>query len=60
MRHKIQNAGHITNAKQKWQILEERDQEHEDIRNKTIIDLSNLINALTQKTSRSIIGHRCQ
>ena len=57
---KIQNAGHITNAKQQWQILEERDQEHEEIRNKTIIDLSNFINALTQKTSRSIIGHRCQ
>ena len=45
----IQNAGPITNAKQQWQILEERNEEHKDIYNKTIIDLSNYINALTQK-----------
>ena len=53
---KIQNAGPITNAKQQWQIIEERDQEQEDIRNKTIIDLSNFINALTQKHHEVLLG----
>ena len=52
----IQNAGPITNAKQQWQILEERDQEQEDIRQKTIIDLSNFINSLTQKHHEVLLG----
>ena len=52
----IQNTGPITNAKQQWQIFEERNQEHEDIRNKTIIDLSNFIDSLTNKHHELLLG----
>ena len=52
----IQNTGPITNAKQQWQIFEERNQEHEDIRNKIIIDISNFINSLTHKHHEVLLG----
>ena len=52
----IQDAGSITNAKQQWKILEERNQEHEDIRNKTIIDHSNFINSLTNKNHEVLLS----
>ena len=41
---------------QQWQILEERDQEQEIIRNKKIIDLSNFINSLTRKKHEVLLG----
>ena len=56
MRNIYSNSGHITNAMQQWQILEERDQEQEIIRNKKIIDLSNFINFLTRKNHDVLLG----
>ena len=49
----IKNADPTTNAMQQWQILEERDQEHEDNRHKIIIDLFSFINSLTRKIKKS-------
>ena len=52
----IQTAGYITNTKQQWQTLEERDQEHKDTRQKIIIYLSNFITSLTRKHHEVILG----
>ena len=41
---------------QQWKILEERDQEQESIRDKTIIHLLNFINSLTRKNHEVLLG----
>ena len=52
----VQTVGLITNTKQQWNILKERDQEHEDNRHKTIIDISTFINSLTQQNNEVLLG----